>query len=212
MTLAKDLLEVIQKTAKRSPHIFAELYSTWDYLSNDERSCHPRTTALLAHAAWTLPSNPAVELEFKFTVEGRDPETRKKKWIKWQPDMTLRSKAGHVLLLVDFESPNSSDFRVIDRDIISGYLNWIVKYQTVPEYLIITSLPDDEAPHWKCRYSEGEQGLKMKDVRRNPFRYWYAFYKECFKKHPEWKKYPIRFANFDGSTLNRVGFADVARK
>src|SRR5262249_4001079 len=145
-----DLIQLVQSTVAKSKHFPPELYATWDYVSGENRVCHQRTTALLAHAAWMLPMAPAVEQENCFVI-GYEPHPEKpgrQKAVKWHPDMVLRDGDGKILLLVDFESPNSSDFRVIERDIQLWYLNWIAYGFDVTEYLIITSLPDAPAPSW----------------------------------------------------------------
>lgn len=204
MSFANCLIESVRLIISNNKHFPRELYATWDYVRGDKRVCHQRTMALLAHAAWMLPSNPIVELEDCFDV-GYD--QLKQKTIKWHPDMLLRSSEeliGDILLFVDFESPNSSDFRVIDRDIELWYMNWSNKYhglKDMPEYLIITSLPNEEAPQWDCRYSRAD-GYNPEKAKKNPFLYWYSIYRSKFK--PEWNKYPIRFANFNGDELKAV--------
>jgi hypothetical protein len=157
-----------------------------------------------------LPSAHAVELENSFVVgHGPHPDNPgKRKILKWEPDMVFRDrvgKVGKVLLFVDFESPNSSDFRVIDRDITLWYLNWLAHSSNMTEYLIITSLPDAESPGWLCRYTRAD-GYDKVAARKNPFRYWYGIYRARFKT--EWKEYPITFANFNGTKLEAVDLHD----
>lgn len=209
MSLTTDFIRLVQKTAAGSPtNIFDELYSTWDYVSGEDRICHQRTTAMMAHAAWQLPNSPAVDLErcFRVGFEPHPVKASREKAIKWHPDLVLTDSMESVILLADFESPNSSDFRVIDRDLQRWYVNWVKQFGTTPEYLIITSLPDAPAPAWDCRYVAAD-GYDQKAAQKNPFRYWYGIYKARFK--PAWAAYPIVFANFNGKKLSRVDFTKL---
>jgi hypothetical protein len=204
MSLADNLIERVRSILHDSSHFPRELYATWDYVEGENRVCHQRTTALLAHAAWTLPSTPVVEQEDCF-VAGRDDYGKQ---VKWHPDLVLRSgedTVGKVLLFVDFESPNSSDFRVIDRDVKLWYVNWCQHNEVLepPEYLIVTSLPDAQSPRWWCRYAKSD-GYEAEKARENPFLYWYGKYRTMFE--PAWKRLPIRFANFNGNELGPVEF------
>lgn len=208
MSFANQLIRVVRPIVAKSKHFPPDLYATWNYVSGEDRVCHQRTTALLAHAAWMLPTAPAVEQENCYVIGSRpDPDRPgKQKAIKWQPDMVLKSATGTPLLFVDFESPNSSDFRVIDRDVALWYVNWIASGHPASEYLIITSLPDAKAPTWRSRYGQAD-GFDLVKARENPFRYWYSIFRRRFKA--TWKRYPITFANFDGNTLKPVSLDSI---
>jgi hypothetical protein len=61
--------------------------------------------------------------------------------IKFQPDVVgFREDRSHVLY-VDFESPNSCDSRIADKD-VRPYLKWTAKHNDAAYYVIVTSLPD----------------------------------------------------------------------
>jgi hypothetical protein len=73
--------------------------------------------------------------------------------------------------------------------------------------LIITTLPDRFFPKYQLMYAH-RSGYNCKhigkqdDVRRNPFRYWYTYYRKRLEARIS--NWPIYFANFDGNRLKRV--------
>jgi hypothetical protein len=95
---------------------------------------------------------------------------------KLQPDVVGFDVDLRPMLFVDYESPNSSDERIIEKD-IKAYLRWReVTKKTVP-YVLITTLPSVESPRWEVRYTSNvgygaaAKG-QAKVVRENPLRFW----------------------------------------
>jgi hypothetical protein len=152
--------------------------------------------------------------------------------VKFQPDTMALDNDGHCLLAVDFESPNSSDARIPEKD-VEPYLRWSNQQPSRVPYLIITSLPKHVPPprprlgvgrslrrgfskkQWELRYTSpggcNEAHLQHKDeIESNPCAYWYRFYREKLedltKEYDNLSRSPIFFANLDGTTL---GFVDV---
>jgi hypothetical protein len=144
---------------------------------------------------WQVSGVRAVELDVRL---GLHPN-------RFTPDLVGLRGTDDFALAVDFESPNSSDARVPKKD-VRAYLNWARASNNNVEYLIVTSLPDDESRRWQLRYTDknGTNPVhrgRRDQVRKNPFRYWYRFYRRELEGIPEWKSAPISFANFDGRAI-----------
>ena len=117
-----------------------------------------------------------IEIEPHLSVNGPG----KKK--TWNPDiLVLRNEKE--LFIIDYESPNSSDTRVPEKD-VKQYTYSKLK---IP-YIIITTLPKKPSPDWQLRYtSKGYWNEKHKgekdEIRKSPYNYWYKFYrKKCSGK------------------------------
>lgn len=201
MTASDLLINAVQKAILDCPLVSEQTWGTFVHTTTGNNVCHPRTMGLLAKAAWSLPNVAVVEIDVRINLGSG---------IKFQPDLLLRSVEAE-LLAVDFESPNSSDARIPIKD-IAAYLNWAQARNGPPvEYLIITSLPDGPAPNWQLRWAARGQynhGHSPLDVRLNPSAYWYARYTAALNSnHPDWRKYPIAFANIDGKFIKKMGIA-----
>lgn len=93
------------------------------------------------------------------------------------PDVLLW-KGEDLRFLIEYESTNSSDSRVIDTD-LQHYINsmTIDLGQTFPEYwLLIYTLPDSVVVDWPT-WDYGKKDMMYTSMTGNPHR----FYKEAFK-------------------------------
>lgn len=101
-------------------------------------------------------------------------------------------------LYIDYESPNSCDARIVKKDVEK----YILFGNPIP-YIIITTLPKKESPDWKLLWTgkdgankhlhglnRNEKNQERDKIRKNPFDYWFSFYREklssCRKKHKDW--------------------------
>jgi hypothetical protein len=104
---------------------------------------------------------------------GIDVKLNRGERIKFQPDIVgFRKDLSHVVY-VDFESPNSCDSRLPEKD-IKQYLRWVSDGSVTP-YIVITSLPDQSAPRWALRYASdlnAEHRNSRTEMRANPLSYW----------------------------------------
>lgn len=193
LELAPDFVAAVEVAIAGVPRGF---FDSFRYNETGNNLCHPRTLGYLAKAAWTLPATAAVEIDVRFNLGTK---------VKFQPDLAIRDRQENLLLLVDFESPNSSDARIIRKD-VEHYLSWTFASSTPKpvEYLIITSLPDKSAPEWQVRHYHRE---RRAEIRRNPFRYWYRFYLESLNSR--WAEFPIGFANFHGGGLTLIDMSKL---
>src|SRR5438876_797949 len=114
------LREVIASSALATPTLF----DSFKYTTTGNNLCHSRALGWMAKAAWKLPFAAAVEIDVRFNLGGG---------VKFQPDLAVRNHEDVVQLVVDFESPNSSDARIPTKD-VAPYLAWAAKKPV--EYLI----------------------------------------------------------------------------
>jgi hypothetical protein len=123
--------------------------------------------------------------------------------VKFQPDVIgFREDLSHVLY-VDFESPNSCDTRIKDKDILP-YLNWVSKHHDAANYVIVTSLPDRPSSAWQLRWTSGQDASgrnrehrQFRDaIRANPLLYWSEVWRH----------------DLTGRDLSRVVFLNIDRK
>jgi hypothetical protein len=130
-------------------------------------------------------------------------EGRKK---KFQPDLTGVDNRGNPIIFIDYESPNSSDARVPDKD-VKAYTNWRTQKNQAP-YLIITTLPDKEALDWEIRWTaRGRWNYLFRDnkskskIKRNPLRFWRLHYRNCLKGKDTRN---VFFADINGKSINLI--------
>jgi hypothetical protein len=106
---------------------------------------------------------------------------------------------------VDYESPNSSDARVPEKD-VEPYLRWVTREEGRAEYIIITTLPDRHCPQWELRYtSKGQCNHKFRDqrneIRKNPFEFWYLYYRDTLR---DTSLGALSFVNLDNRRVMHV--------
>lgn len=203
--IVSTFLAQFQSELRQCPLVNASFYNSFTYTTTGANYCHPRTIGLLMKAFYALPQTAAVDVDVRFNAgEG----------VKFQPDLVGLDRGGGHLLIVDFESPNSSDARLMAKD-VEPYVKWI---QTVgsgpPPYLIITSLPVRPGPgQWQLRYTslgranDGYAQLKTQ-ILSNPFGFWYGEYRKQFRapggRVRNLQQLPIYFANLDGLQVDSV--------
>ena len=195
--IVADLIDRIRLQIEGDSRITSELYTSYRFVYGPERCCHRTTIELIHAAARELPGVSRVTGNRTLNV-GRSP--------RWKPDAVLWDVIGNPLCAVEFEYLNSSDQRIIDKD-VSGYLSFIDVYRDHVPLLIITSLPEAACPHYALKwtsldcYNWAHVG-KSEEVRRNPFEYWYAHYR--VQLGDRLVDLPIYFANFRGHNLHLV--------
>ena len=138
----------------------------------------------------------------------------------FRPDITVfkrkNKKLFEPILIIDYESPNSSDARVIEKDILKYLKSMELSSpnQYIP-YWIITSLPNKPLD-WKLKYTRKNYynfgfSKDEDEIKNNPMDYWYDYYKnEIFGRKgekfftnefgklfkPEFRKSKLKFIKF----------------
>jgi hypothetical protein len=129
---------------------------------------------------------------------------------RFTPDISLwnHSLTSRLVGVVDYESTNSSDSRIIRRN----FENYRQHVQTsshfnIPEFwIIITSLPSKKVSKsdwysWDLRRKRisGDEYLKLLE---NPFEYWVPKFSEGFSRlREQLEKCPLYVANLDFADL-----------
>jgi hypothetical protein len=194
MELCKKIVDDLQKQIKS----FKEegFYDTFEYTVTGKNKTHPRTIGLLCKILWDIKIVSAVYVDMRFNEDGGE---------KFQPDLTGFDSYGNPIIFIDYESPNSSDARVLEKD-IDSYKSWVTAKKSQVPYIIITTLPDKDMPEWEVRYTSknGYNYLhrgKRREIRENPFRFWYSYY----RKHMKGKDTRnIFFANINGESVSMI--------
>jgi hypothetical protein len=125
----------------------------------------------------------------------------------WKPDLILWGRDDTPLLVGEYESLNSSDERVFEKDIWK-YQLWASEIRdAAPPLLVITTLRNGAHPQYPSAIANYGYNLDHKGktslIRTNPFQYWYKVYRS--KIYPETARLPITFANFSDKDLGIVG-------
>jgi len=200
-------VENLTEAISRSPSLLlpADFYDSFNFTQTGKNFTHPRTWGLIVKACWALPEVAAVEVDVRLNLgSGR----------KFQPDVAARNSAGDLILAIDYEGPNSSDARILSKD-VKPYIGWAKELRRrgtqPPPYLIITTLPRRPPPGvWKLRWTaKGHYNYgRSKDwdeMARHPYDYWYGDYREKVGKLLEEEPWAtVRFLNLDGARLEPV--------
>ena len=196
-----DCIEFADKVVVGLQHLMSDLpdgfYGSFRFTQTGKNYTHPITLGFLARFLMTIPEVKQVGIDFRLNLG---------KKVKFQPDLAALDARLDPVAFIDYESPNSSDSRLPEKD-IDAYLAWQEKSgQSVP-YVIVTTLPNQAAPDWELRYAApgyyNEHFHGKEDViRQNPYRFWYdGHFQKEFKKR-EMKN--IALVNIDGRAVNRV--------
>lgn len=197
MTIIQELIAKMQKIVAVSTEYPAELFTEYRYVLGEDKCCHQKVVSLIKQAAAQIPGVLADQQEKEL---GKAP--------RWRPDVILReSNSGDVTAIVEYESLNSSDARVLEKD-VAGYEAWIgLQRQTIP-LLIVTTLPHFHASEYRLLYTNrktsqynADHAINDSEVRKNPFRYWYAYYRLWLEPHLNTESLPVSLANFSGNQL-----------
>ena len=129
---------------------------------------------------------------------------------KFTPDISLWKVDGVKKLvgILDYESTNSSDSRIIRRD-FENYRHYIQNplFFNIPEFwVIVTTLPSKKVSKsdwysWDLRRKRISRDEYLK-LLENPFQYWLPRYIDKFNKLEEQReKCPLYVANLNASEL-----------
>lgn len=194
MDLLTTLVSGLEKEIAAFPTRF---YSSFEYTTTGQNFTHPFTIGLLAKLLWQLPGVTIVAIDLRLN-EGT---------AKFQPDLVaLESmRPFKPVVFVDYESPNSSDMRIPEKD-VDAYTKWSAIYKAVVPYLIITTLPNRAVPDWELRYTNKGNineafSRRRQDITSNPFAFWYAEYRRVLNSKATTG---IHFINIDGNRVSHV--------
>ena len=193
MELCKKIVDELQKQIESFRE---DLYGTFKFTVTGNNLTHPRTIGILCKILWDIKTISAVYVDMRFN------EGRKK---KFQPDLTGVDNRGNPIICIDYESPNSSDARVLEKD-IDSYKSWATAKKSQVPYIIITTLPDKYTPEWEVRYTS-KNGYnyhyrdKKLEILKNPYSFWYSHYRDYMKKIDA---HNIFFVNINGKSVDLI--------
>lgn len=166
-------------------------YDSFKYTSSGRNLTHPLTIGLLARHLSQHRGVAHVGVDVRLG--------------KFSPDIVAYDDDMRPLVFIDYESPNSSDLRVIEKD-IDKYLAWIDSAENNVPYVVITTLPNSRPSKWQLRwFSDDGYNKTMRsrrdEIRENPFQFWYGVYrKELRRKNLN----GITFLNISGRKVTQV--------
>jgi hypothetical protein len=124
---------------------------------------------------------------------------------KFQPDIVgydNRDDSYKPVIIIDYESPNSSDARIPTKD-WEQYANWPKPENKDIPYFVITTLPNKMSPAWELSWTGKNQcnapfsGERNK-IRLTPFAFWYDHYK---KQSGKYNLNGIQMINIDSGSV-----------
>lgn len=176
-------------------------FDSFEYTATGQNFCHSRVLGLMVRAAWSVRGVAAVDVDVRLNLGDG---------VKFQPDLIARDCDDRPLLIADFESPNSSDARIPEKD-VKPYLKWSKQAGQSPPYFIVTALPR-RPRSWELRWTAASQWNNAHRKNRveivgKPFDYWYAWYRREVRATLAGATAPIRFLNIDAGQLEAVDVA-----
>lgn len=166
---------------------------------NQLNETHSIILGALAHAAYDH-----IGEEYDTVAIGRGLKVMDEK--RFIPDITLWQGRERLVGVMDYESTNSSDFRIIERN-FENYRKYVGSKKdpdNIPNFwVIITTLPSKEvkSSDWYSHYYR-KKDKEYGELRKNPLQFWFRQYKEEFEGLVrEREKCPLYVANLDFNEL-----------
>lgn len=159
-------------------HLPSDFFNTFHYTTTGNNLTHPVTLGAISHIIWKFPKVNSIGIDVRLNNRGGT---------KFQPDIVGFDNRLNPVVVIDYESPNSSDARVPIKD-WESYANWLELQKQITPYFVVTTLPTSESPNWELRWVAKDQcnsvfsGERDK-IRRNPFEFWYGHYRSQSGKY-----------------------------
>lgn len=197
VNLAGQLVQFLQGEIVSLPNGF---FDTFNYTTTRNNLTHPLVLGLLTRFAWDVDGVSFVGLDVALN-EGEG--------VKFKPDVIGYSNMLQPLFIIDYESPNSSDYRIITKD-VDGYITWRDYTGRSIPFVIITTLPQVSS-WWECRWvSKNCYNEQFKDKTiewaANPWHFWHAIYNAEFANRAMQN---IIWININGNIVSQV-FPELA--
>jgi hypothetical protein len=192
LRLADRLVAYLERAIKKFPQGF---YDSMGWTCTGKNFTHPITWGLLVDFARKEVKNVVhVGIDVRFNTGTGE---------KFQPDVV--AFGGEIadlkpLFFIDYESPNSSDGRPVRKD-LDPYLAWCEKKNSDVPYIVITTLPKKSVACWSKWDCTDLAEYRL--LKRNPYRYWYPWYKKEFAKKVG-KRNNVALININGTSVERV--------
>jgi len=189
--------KMLEEAISNKPSNF---YGSFDYTTAGNTRTHPFTIGILVNILWNVYDSCNVEVEPRLVFKTKKGECN----LSFNPDIAVYDKNNKPILYIDYESPNSSDSRILTKD-IEAFSEWNNSVSSQAEYLVITTLPDRKSDNWKLLYtSSGGYNEWLygwgKELKQNPKQFWYQIYTE--QTNPDDLK-GIHFFNISDNTVTK---------
>jgi len=172
VTRISNAIEAKLRERLKQAALSPDFFGSWNHCSGSRKSvlCHSIGVGLLAAAIAEVAGVQQVGIDVRLRRAGNN----------WQPDVIgfRRGRRGELVPVVyaDFESPNSSDARVPEKD-LRAYRKWVQGGGRAAPYVIVVCLPKAPYGPWPLAYTTG-RGYNVKHrgrgkrVRSAPLAYW----------------------------------------
>jgi hypothetical protein len=209
-TITSDLVVAIEEM-KRDGII------TVDSLETTNRNYMNETHSVIVGKLFSVVDSRKGKI-FNAAIPGHGLRTKESKGgKKFVPDITLwkwNREGKEIVGVIDYESTNSSDSRIVTRD-FKNYQRFVENHSQIPSFwLVITTLPQhpvDRSDWYSWDYRRGRASSSgYAKMIANPFDYWYAEYRTHFSElMPTRKKCPLYLANLDWEGVHAILPASV---
>lgn len=132
---------------------------------------HSRILGLLAKVSADL--GYIVEVE-----SGFNPKSSR----QFRPDIQLWESDSHKFL-VEYESTNSSDLRVLKKD-LAHYVQSLDNDQFPEYWLVLYTLPDSASGNWRS-WDHRASNPQLTSIRKNPHQYYKSVFRQPFGRYPK---------------------------
>lgn len=174
----------------KSANVPPLFFNSWEHCSSERTDvfCHSVFLSILNDAIQALPNVSQTAVDVRLT--SRSPDDGR--IVKWQPDIVALARDGEdycPILYADFESPNSSDLRILAKD-IEGYHRWLDNGGTRAPYILVVVLPDRTEEYWPLKYTGKNKYNAVVRGRANelekfgPKKFWLDQFREELRKNP----------------------------
>ncbi len=198
---ASVFCQALEKEITSLPDKF---YDTFEYTATGQTYTHPITLGLVSKIIIGKVSGVrCVGIDFRLDEN-------------FNPDIVALSRIEPLepVLFVDYESPNSSDLRIPNKD-IAAYQRWCNANRKRVPYFVITTLPNGQASTWKLKWTGVNKGQKdqvnaafrqdkqniQSQIRLNPFAFWYGQYRTLLQSVDLSSVY---FININGKKVEHI--------
>ena len=177
--LISDMATEFESLYKREM-VDKSYFNSWKYVQSPNATCHSRVIGAIVKSV--LPSYSSVDIDVSLVHN---------KSVFMKPDLVFYdvNDKNEIKLIVDYESPNSSDYRVISKD-FEPFKKFRIESGNQIPYVVITTLPSDEnVQSWPIRTTTNKSHLQnIDEIKKDPRKYWSKVYRDWWKNQSSNKK------------------------
>ncbi len=191
--LADEIVAGLQPLVVDLP---GDFYGSFRFTETGNNLTHPVTVGFLSRILWGISGITRVCIDLRLNLGNK---------VKFQPDVAGLDVDHRPVAFVDYESPNSSDARIPEKN-VDAHARWQRQTGAGAPYVVITTLPEHPTGRWELRWTGPEQYNRefreqSRAILENPCGFWYKFYLDELSKRDVSN---VAFVNIDGGTVKRV--------